>query len=66
MSKPPRCHDCNHRRKRVVTATSKRRSSVPGKARAHKKPCHCACHTPAERSHHGRMPGWWEDYEAVS
>lgn len=48
MANPPRCHDCNHRKKRVVSATSKRRGGQADKPRVHKKPCHCACHGKGE------------------
>lgn len=40
----PRCHDCNHIKRRVVSATSKRKGTMPAEPRIHKSPCHCTCH----------------------
>lgn len=44
MSNPPRCHDCNHKRDRIVSETSRRKGAIPAPPRQHKQICDCQCH----------------------
>lgn len=46
MSAKPRCKECRHPRKRIVTPTVKRGHNNTGhvEPRIHKKSCDCSCH----------------------
>lgn len=55
--KRPRCHDCGHPRRRIISATRQTRGDAASLAAAtvRKKACDCACHrqTVYERSEAG-------------